>query len=310
MEIERTYRGAVRLSQGAILFSVLCFTPLLAFAQEGPVTAPPDAASFSVGQLQVAALRDGGYILSPGGDFGAAVGAAAVQKILAAAGAPTDQMRVDVAALLVRMPGHIVLLDTGLGPKLPGSLPESLKLAGVAPSAITDVLITHMHGDHAGGLLTDGTAVDSKPAFPNATIRMSGREWAYAQKIAPRATSLFASHVATFEPGSEILPGITPIALYGHTPGHVGYEIVSAGQRIEDVGDTVHSSIVDLAKPQWTGHIDDDLEAGAAVRTKELARLANAHELLFAPHFPFPGVGWVVRKGEGYAWVPKIRVGH
>lgn len=301
---------AAKLNICAIFLLLFCLAPLSGIAKEGPAKGPPGATSFFVGELQLTALRDGRYILSPGGDFGAAVGVHAVEKILAAAHVPTDEVRVDVAALLVRMPDHLVLLDTGLGSKVPGSLPASLKLAGVAPSAITDILITHMHGDHAGGLLTDGEASDSKPAFANAKIRMSAREWTYAQKEYSRASRLFAAQVVVFEPGTEILPGITPIALYGHTPGHVAYEIVSHGQKIEDIGDTVHSSIIELAKPQWAGHIDENPEVGAAARISELARLAKAHELVFAPHFAFPGVGWVIPNGDGYSWVPDTHVGH
>ncbi|HEY2835515.1 MAG TPA: MBL fold metallo-hydrolase, partial [Rhizomicrobium sp.] len=157
----------------AVLLLLLC--PLPALAQEGPVKAAPGAVNFSVGQLQLTALRDGGFTATPAsGAFGAEAGAAAVEKVLAQAHAPTDAVRLDVDALLLRMPGHVVLLDTGLGPLLPGAaLPQSLKLAGVAPSAITDVLITHAHGDHLGGLATS----DHKLAFPNAAIRMSSREW-------------------------------------------------------------------------------------------------------------------------------------
>jgi glyoxylase-like metal-dependent hydrolase (beta-lactamase superfamily II) len=292
----------------AVLLSLLCLTPLPAFAKQGPVTAAPGAASFSVGQLHFTALRDAGFVATPAsGAFGTEVGAAAVEKVLAQAHAPTDAVRLDVDALLVRMPGRVVLLDTGLGPLLPGAaLPESLKLAGVEPSAITDVLITHAHGDHVGGLATS----DHKLAFPNATIRMSSREWAYLQAQNPAWAKVFAPKIATFEPGAEILPGITPLALYGHTPGHVGYEIVSGSAHIEDIGDIVHSSILSLEKPQWLGEMDRDQKAGVATRTKELARLAKAHELVFAPHFPFPGVGWIVPKGNGYAWVPDTEVGH
>ena len=289
----------------AILLLLLC--PLPAFAQEGPVTAAPGAANFSVGRLQFTALRDGGYVASPAsGAFGAEMGAAAVEKALAEAHAPTDAVRLDVDALLLRMPGRIVLLDTGLGPLLPGAaLPQSLKLAGVDPSAITDVLITHAHGDHVGGLATSGHTL----AFPNATIRMSSREWAFLQAQNPPWAKVFAPKIATFEPGTEILPGITPIALYGHTPGHVGYEIVSGNARIEDIGDLAHSSIISLGKPQWLGEMDQDQKTGLATRTTELARLAKAHELVFAPHFPFPGVGWIVPKGDGYAWVPDTEAG-
>lgn len=290
----------------ALALSFLCLAPLPALA-DGPVTAPPAAVNFSLGKLQLTALRDGGFTTAPAsGAFGAEVGGPAVEKVLAGAHAPTNEVRLDVDALLLRMPGHLVLLDTGLGPREgPGVLLESLKLAHVTPAAVTDILITHAHGDHVGGLI----GADGKPQFPQAKVRMSSREWASMQKVDPNGTKLIAAQIMTFEPGAEILPGITPIALYGHTPGHVGYEIVSGNQRIEDIGDIAHSSIISLAKPQWLGEMDQDQKAGLATRMAELARLAKAHELVFAPHFPFPGVGWIVPKGDGYTWKPDSKIG-
>ena len=293
-------------SAAFILSSLLCLMSPSSFAEDRPVTAKPGAVSFSVGTFELTSLRDSGYVLSAsGGDFGADAGPAAVKKLLADAHAPTDEIRLDVDALLVRMPGHLVLLDTGLGPKSSGALPGSLKLAGTTPAAITDVLITHAHEDHVGGLVT----ADGKSAFPNARIRMSSREWTFLKSQFPAGSKLLASQIVTFEPGAEILPGITPIALYGHTPGHVAYEIVSGAQRIEDIGDAAHSSIISLAKPDWVGEMDQDSKNAAVVRAKEVARLAKAHELVFAPHFPFPGVGWIVPKGDGYAWMPDTGVG-
>jgi glyoxylase-like metal-dependent hydrolase (beta-lactamase superfamily II) len=288
-----------------LALSLLCLTSLPALA-DGPVTAPPGAVNFSLGKFQLTVLRDGGFATSPAsGAFGAEVGGPAVEKVLAEAHAPTNEVRLDVDALLLRMPGHVVLLDTGLGPRERGVLLESLKLAHVTSGAVTDILITHAHGDHVGGLI----GADGKPQFPQAKVRMSSREWASMQKMDPNGIKLIAGQVVTFEPGAEILPGITPIALYGHTPGHVGYEIVSGNRRIEDIGDIAHSSIVSLADPQWLGEMDQDQKAGLATRTAELARLAKAHELVFAPHFPFPGVGWIVPKGDGYAWVPDTKIG-
>lgn len=276
---------------------------LPARADDGARTAPPETASFRLGALEVTSLSDGGYV-SPndGGDFGSDVGRAAVAKLLAAAGAPTDQISLAVDALLIRAPGRVILIDTGMGPDNHGALVASLKLAGVAPSGVTDVLITHAHFDHVGGLIDAA----GRPAFPRAVIWFNAKEWA-AMLAAPgphRITPAIAAQVRTFEPGREILPGITPIALYGHTSGHVGYLIVSKGRRLEDIGDTAHSSIVSLAEPGWRGGIDEDPTAGAATRTAELKRLAAAHTLIFAPHFPFPGAGRLVPKGDGYVWRP------
>ncbi len=264
---------------------------------------PPAGAAFRLGADRLTALRDGA-LTSPndGGDFGSRAGPAAVAAVLAAAGAPTDRISLDVDALLLRMPGHTVLLDTGMGPPHHGALIASLALAGVAPGEITDVLITHGHFDHVGGLLTHAGA----PAFPRARVWVSAREWAAlrADRESRALVAAIAPQVTTFVPGRPILPGVTPIALYGHTPGHVGYQIVSRGRTLEDIGDIAHSSIVSLARPDWLGGIDDDPPAGARTRQAELARLAAHHTLIFAPHFPFPGVGWVVAKGQGYVWRP------
>ena len=270
----------------------------------GPVTTAPGFYRIPFGALQLTSLRDGGYVTpNDGADFGSQVGPAAVAKLLKAAGAPTDRISLSVDALLVRMPGHLVLLDTGLGPTDHGVLSQSLALAGVTPAQITDVLITHDHIDHVGGLVTS----DGKPAFPNAVIHISAKEWPVMQRGEPTKTiaAAVAGQVKTFDSGQPILPGITPVALYGHTPGHTGYEIASNGHALEDIGDVAHSSIVNLGEPAWRGGMDEDPAAGAATRVKELARLAATHQMLFSPHFPWPGIGRIEAKGDGYVWKPE-----
>jgi len=123
-------------------------------AAAGPVPVEPAATPFQIGALQAFALADAKFVgANDGSVFGAAVGPAEVGKVLQAAGAPADSISLSVTALLVKDGKHVVLLDTGLGPKVKGVLLQSLGKAGLAPGDVTDVLITHSHGDHIGGLV-------------------------------------------------------------------------------------------------------------------------------------------------------------
>jgi glyoxylase-like metal-dependent hydrolase (beta-lactamase superfamily II) len=270
-----------------------------AFAKSVPVA--PAAHAFKLGALSLYALRDElNVVPNDGSVFGTDVGPSAVAKVLRQAGASDKSLTLGVDALLVELPGRYTLIDTGLGPKVGGVLLQSLRTAGVRPDQITDVLITHSHPDHIGGLI----AADGKLAFPNATIRMSETEWRWLSGKGGPVVATLRPRVKTFQPGHEVVPGITAIALPGHTPGHVGYEITSRGQRLLDIGDSAHSAVISLREPQWTIGYDNDAKAGVANREKLFARLATSKERIFAPHFPFPGVGTIGKAGEGYVWQP------
>lgn len=271
----------------------------------GPAPTQPAAVSFHVGALELTAVRDNTFVISNDAKtFGVDAGPAAVSAVLAKAGQPTDNITLSVDALVVRTGGHVVLIDSGTGAGAHGVLLESLTKAGVAPSQITDVLITHSHGDHVGGLV----GADGKPAFPKAVIRMSKAEWAWLQANAgaKKLAEAIAPQVQAFEPGAVVAPGITAVPIAGHTPGHSGYEIVSGQARLLDIGDTAHSSVISLQKPEWVVEFDTDAKVSRESRQAMLKRLSEDHEVIFAPHFPFPGVGQVEAKDGGYVWRPTV----
>jgi glyoxylase-like metal-dependent hydrolase (beta-lactamase superfamily II) len=292
-----------RVKTGFLALGFICATSC-AFAQELVATGPA-AKTFGLGALEISVLRDGGLAIpNDGSIFALNAKPSAVAMILSDAGARTDKIRLDIDALLIRMPAHLVLVDTGYGPAGHGVVRESLASAGISSDDITDILITHAHPDHVGGLVD----TQGHPVFPKATVRMSTGEWAFMKSEADtkEVAAAVSPQVKTFEPGQPVLPGITPLALPGHTPGHVGYEIVSQGHKLVDIGDIAHSSIVSLARPEWTIKWDSDKQEGVKTRRQKLQQLAASHELMFAPHFTFPGVGRIEQAGTGFRFRPEL----
>ena len=290
----------------AILLIALVGLCAAAGARAEPKFVPvkPAARSFTVGTLKLTALHDAQIVVpNDGTTFALGVSTDEVGKVLRAAGAPVDRITLSVNALLVRTGRRLILIDTGLGPRYHGQVLASLGAAGVSPGDVTDVLITHPHPDHIGGLLD----AQGKPAFPNATIHMAGAAWSWMQqKGAPAMARTIASRVQAFEPGASIAPGIASVSLPGHTPGHVGYEITSGRSRLMYIGDIAHSAIVSLARPEWSIEFDGDHALANETRRKALGALARSGEWVYSPHFPFPGVGHIAAVGKGFGWQPGL----
>jgi glyoxylase-like metal-dependent hydrolase (beta-lactamase superfamily II) len=278
-----------------------------AFADDafGPKAVTAAAQPFKLGPFQLIALRDAQFVVpNDGKTFGSDADVATLGNLLKASNLPDDRLTLSVNALLVRDGKRVILIDSGLGPAAHGALMASLKEAGIAPDDVTDVLITHSHLDHVGGL----AGADGKPAFPKAVIRMSTAEWAWmkSQPDAAALVKIIDGQVQTFAPGAPIAPGVTSVALNGHTPGHVGYEITSGKQSLLDIGDMAHSSVISLKRPEWIMQFDNDKATSKVTRKATFARLAKSHELVFAPHFPYPGVGRIAADGDAFTWVPEL----
>ena len=289
----------------ALALLLACAAPVAAksVAIEAKTTPTYD---FRVGTLQLTALNDGygafandGAILSP---------KAGVAAALASARLPTDKFALSISALLVYDGARTILIDTGYGSKGPptaGHLLAALAAANVAPARITDIAISHPHGDHVGGLLDASGA----PAFPNARLHIAPAAWAamQADTAAAPLVAAYAGRLALFPADGRIAPGVRAVAIAGHTPGHSGVEIASGGQTLLYIGDTMHHYVASVAAPDLDMAFDADGPTAKASRKALLARAADRRLRLYAPHFPFPGVGHVVRDGATYAWVPEAR---
>ena len=186
--------------------------------------------------------------------------------------------------------------------------------AGEKPASVTDIFISHAHGDHIGGLVTRTGAL----AFPNATIHMSAPEWKFlsdlkedeAKNFGIQQVSALVSaikpKVVAFKPGADLLPGIVKaVELKGHTPGHSGYRIGSGADSVLVFGDAMHSYVVSVGKPSWQVAFDSDGELGATTRVALVKSSVASGQRLYSEHFPFPGIGKIVKGKNGAIWQPE-----
>lgn len=228
-----------------------------------------------------------------------------------------------VNAYLIHDGERLALIDAGtakvFGPTL-GEVAANIRAAGYDPAQVSVVLLTHLHPDHANGLMTP----EGKVAFPNAEVWVAKAEadfWLNADvaakapeglrpmfQMAQGATAAYAAagKLRIFATGDALpVKGLTAVAAPGHTPGHTGYLLESKGEKLLVWGDVVHSHAAQFVNPDISLEFDTDQPMAIATRKKLLAETAAAKLLVAGAHLPFPGIGHVRADGDGrYAWVP------
>lgn len=283
-----------------------------------PIRAQAGYYHFSVGDVNVSALSDGTVSLEP---HQLLTGITAQQvKHSLAHGFQDQAVDISVNAYLIETAGRLILVDAGsgtlFGPTL-NKLPDSLRAMGYTPAQITDILVTHIHTDHTGGLTDECGMV-----FPNATLHVAQAEIDYWMSDSIRAAApknkrksfdegraavqpyLSAGRVKTFKGATQLFPGIRTIPSPGHTPGHSFFELESNGEKLVFWGDLLHVAEVQMPRPETTIAFDIDPAAARRQRRHAFANAAAGKYLVAPAHVPFPGTGHIQRDGKGYRWVP------
>ncbi|MGX1262086.1 MBL fold metallo-hydrolase [Sinorhizobium fredii] len=287
----------------------------------GPEELVPSRYAVRVGEIDVLVVSDGVLPL-PTAMLGHNVEPAARAAWLKDMFLPPDAFDWALNVVVARSGGQTILIDAGLGldPELnlprAGQLVKRLEAAGIDLASVTDVVLTHMHMDHIGGLLVDGVKdrlrpdlrihvaaaevkfwespdfshVSMPPGFPDAL-----------RAAAKRFTKEYQSQLRLFDDEYEVAPGVVVCRTGGHTPGHRVVRMASGGDRLMFAGDAVFA--VGFEHPDWHNGFEHDPEEAARVRVRLLRELAETGGQLVATHLPFPSVGRVAVDGDDFRWV-------
>lgn len=261
----------------------------------------PTPYRFRLGGFEVTTLLAGsGPRENPQENFGRNVSPEEFAAVSAAAFLPADRGWNFFTPTLVNTGSALILFDTGLNP---AGLLAALTAAGHTADQVDVVVVTHMHGDHIGGLMGE-----QGPTFPNAryvTGAIEHNHWAASGNAGfERAVKPLEDRFAYLDDGGSVASGVTAVAAFGHTPGHMAYHLESEGQRLLITADTANHAAWSLERPDWEVSFDLDKAAAAATRRRLLGMLAADRIPFAAYHLPFPGLGYVEAAGEGFRYVP------
>jgi glyoxylase-like metal-dependent hydrolase (beta-lactamase superfamily II) len=294
--------------------------PTLAARAKAPraVTQPATYYRFDIGDMQATVVSDGPLPLGePSASF-TGLSKDEVRKSLSDNFLSPDNVVLEQNVLVLNTGSRLVLFDSGMGTSkvfgpTTGRLQVSLQQAGIEMDAIDDIICTHAHIDHIGGLAN----ADNYRLFRNATVHISKADfdfWTDPAKMTGELKSFVAharqnllpyakAHMKFVEDGKDVIPGVQAMAAPGHTVGHMVYIIKSGKESLGFIGDTTHHHVLLTEKPRTEFAYDSDPKQAVTSRLKVLDMIASTRMPLLAYHFPWPGVGNLQKQGDGYRYV-------
>ena len=209
-------------------------------------------------------------------------------------------------SVALRSSGRLVVIDTGMnGPD--GRLLADMEAKGIDRHAVDLVVTTHLHPDHVGWNLTDGS-----PTFPGARYLVPRADWDYwtspdvlanSPHITESVLPLDEARVLDLIDGEyDVTPELKAVPTPGHTPGHISVSISSGGQRGFVLGDVAHSP-AQAHHTDWSPAFDVDPDVARSTRRRVLDELEAGGVLVQSGHFPSPGYGRFARSGGRRAWM-------
>ena len=313
----RIDRRTALLGGGAFAASALGGLGIADAEAKGPLlkTQAPFFYRFQHGAMQISMVSDGPVPL--GEPSGAFLGAPkeAISKMLTDNFLSATNVVLDQNSPVVNTGKNLVLFDTGMGASkmfgpTTGRLLKSLGEAGIRPTQIDSVVITHAHINHIGGLVD----ARGRKLFPNATVYINQADHDFwIDETDPKKNKDFVAHarknllpykdrIKFIKDGDEFLPGITAILAPGHTVGHTVYMLSSEGKQLCFVGDLTHHQVLLVEKPRLEFAYDTDPKQSAATRVKMLDMFAAQKIPILAYHFPWPGYGHISKQGDGFRY--------
>jgi glyoxylase-like metal-dependent hydrolase (beta-lactamase superfamily II) len=300
MTINLTRRQA--LAATAAIPAAAAFAPAAMAGGHAMAPSPLKARQFKLGSFEVTTLLSGSALRDNAqGIFGMNVSPEEFATVSEDNFISNEAAQFYFTPTLVKTGAQTILFDTGLNPD---GITAALADAGTTPDDITHVVLTHMHGDHIGGMAGDAGETFKNAAYITGRIEYDTSNTPdnenFQAKVAP-----YAERFTFLEAGQDVITGITSMDAFGHTPGHMGYMLESDGQQLMLIADTANHYVWSLGYPDWEVRFDRDKAAAAATRRKILGMLAADKTPFIGYHMPFPALGYVAPRGEGgFTYVP------